>query len=312
MAYLGTDPGPVLARGVDDQMFIERPQLHLLSDVLFHTRTAKSPYRVMQQWRTPGRPTQRNPMDPVSPGEWGPSHKGIVRTINWGMEFSFALEDLDDDPYGIMTRMVPLTGGACAHEFALNEEIFSIEMLANSMGSTTQLPTIDGAMLCSDVHPQVPGSTTYQSNLIAVPGDPDVASMEAARVALALQKSSNGNEYYMSAPKYLLCHPSAERVNYMLWNSTYDPFTADRNEDWLKKYNVRVVTSPYFTTAGDASTNAGFMLIGDRHYLYKDTRRAPRAASETNQHVQAVIVVITHRWVPYWSDWRGTAGSNGA
>jgi hypothetical protein len=227
------------------------------------------------------------------------------------MEFSFALEDLDDDPYGIMTRMVPLQGGAAAHEFAVNEEIVSMQLLSDNITDSAGLNTIDGTGLCSAYHPRVPGSTTYYDNSMSATGDPDVASMDAARTKLKLQQSPNGNEFYMTAPKYLLCHDSMERVNYMLWNSTYDPFTNDRNEDFLKKYNVKVITSPYFQTAGNASTNAGWLLIGDRHYLHKDTRKAPKASSETNQHVQAVIVVITHRWMAYWTDWHGTVGTQG-
>ena len=311
MAYMATDPSPVLARGIDEHMGLEYPNIHLLSDQLFHMGKAMGRYKQFQQWVRPGRPTPRAPMEAVKSGDWGPSHQFITRVVNWGQEFAYALEDLDDDPYGIMTRMVPLHGGAAAHEFSVNEEIVCMEMLANYITNSTGLNTFDGTGLVSAYHPRVPGSTDYFSNMLSVSGDPDIVSTDQLRLLLKLQQTANKVEYEMIGPRYLLCHDSQERVNTLLWANTYDPWSADRNENFLKKYNVRVVTSPYFQTAGNTSTNQGCLLIGDRHFLYKDQRKAPTASSETNQHVQAVIVVIVHRWMTYWKDFRGVAGTPG-
>lgn len=304
----------IFSPGIDHHQGIEYKAQRLKGDRIYHTeRTNKRVWDAMN-WEMYGRPTRRL---------YGAAHNDLAFAQSFGLRAyvvmygaidAIPIEDVDDDLYAVMHRIIPRMGGGFARAFANNEEWVSAELFSNAgYTSGTGLNTFDGVALFSTSHPlSLSQSGTTVSNRPSSDVDISISAADAARTSLVTQYAENGTEFLDVVPRIFVCHPSQARVARQVWNAPWERATADRNKNIMEEYGVEVMEWPYFQKSGSTGTNNAWFLVGDMHYLYKVVREDFVSDNDKDINTRSFLVTGDHRFLVTWSNFRGTYGSTGS
>jgi hypothetical protein len=300
--------------GIDHHFGIEYRAQKLKSDKVYHTeRTNKRVWDAIN-WETYGRPTRRS---------YGQLHNDLAFSQSFGIRAyimmygaidSIPNEDVRDDLYGVMHRIIPRMGGGFARAFATNEELVCAEFFSNGgYTSGTGLNTFDGVSLFSTAHPVSESQPTITiSNRPSADADIAISTADAARTALVSQYAENNIEILDISPRLFVCNESQARIARQVWHAPWERGTADRNENIIADYGVEVMEWPYFTKSGATGTNNAWFLLGDVHHLYKIVREDLYVDSDKDISTGSYLVTADARFAVAASNWRGSYGSTGS
>jgi len=292
---------------------IEYDEAELVHERIFHVENTKRRYWDSKNWETPARPQMRRPGEAHRPLPFAESFGMHATIVMYGAMDSVPVEDMDDDPHGVLHQLLPAMGGGFAKSFRTNEEQVGAEFFANNYASGTGLNTYDGVSLFSTAHPMslLNTGTTF-SNRPSADGDISISLADFYRTALVTQYAANGNEFLDNAPRIYVCHPSQTRIARQVWESDWERGSANLNENIMKSYNVQVLEWPYLQKSGATGTNNAGFVVGKYHKLYKVVRSKFKSDSDHDIQTNSMIVVADSRFLMVAADARGTAGSVGS
>ena len=310
-----TDYNSIFSDGINRHAGLEYAEAKQPGAQIFAEEQADGRVIRVQNWELHGRPTRRNPGEVFDASSFKESYGKTVVIVNYGMFDSIAQEDIDDDKYNVIHRVLPLQGGSLGRSFAVNEELARMELLMNyGWTSSTGLPSqFDGKSLFNTAHPVSKSrSGTTVSNRPSSDIDLSIAALDAARTNLVTQYAANYLARLMDKPKYLCINPAQNRVATQVCKGEWERATADRNMNVLKDYNISIVELPYFVKSGATGTNNAWFVLGENHQLRQATRQGFKVVTDKDITTNSLIWLATQRFEVYWSDFRSTYGSLGA
>lgn len=232
---------------------------------------------------------------------------------SYGLGTAVAVEDVEDDEYGILNRWAATTGGEFARKFALMMEIAAWQYLATvGFASGTSNDTNDTYGLFSTSHPVNRRDT---GNVIANRPSADVdlsyTSYQIASIALRTQKATDNLTYIENPVRSLVCNTALGYVARQVLELEWEYGTANRNKNLNKEENVQIIDTPYFEVSGTGGTNNGWVIQGRDHSLMFIVRQALRMRDDYDIGTNSYIFAGTCRYDIGADDWRGLYGSKG-
>ncbi len=242
--------------------------------------------------------------------------KRYVSSIYAGMD-SIALEDLENDMYGILHKEVVSKGSAMAHAFMIQQER-AVAAMWSSLGFASTSPfTSDGLGLFSTTHPVAPNTTATAANMPSVGVSLSVTSFRNMTTNLMTQPMPDNVSFFETPPAVLVCHPSQRNIAYQLTKQMYEPNSADRNVNVASMDNIRTILWPYFQQNGPkgAAMNPlpynGWFVLGKRHFAHFYTRAQFKIKTDTDIRVNSLLIMGQCQYAYGADDWRGLYGSTG-
>lgn len=285
-----------------------------VSDRIFKTQRTKSRYVDIVNWQLYGRPTRRRPGEAHSSGSFKESFMKRVVIVGYGMMDAIPKEDIRDDRYGIIHRVLPMQGGALARAFTTNEELVAAELLMNLAftSSTGLVSQFDGVGLFNTAHPasKANANTTY-ANRPSVDVNMSIAAADAMYVNMTTQYAPNTTEIVGGPPRKVIFHPTIRRVVTQVYRGQYELDTLS-NKNVLKDDNVDLIPWGYFKKSGATGTYNAWFGLGDDHSLSKVIREDFEMDSDDDIVTKSVVWVADHRFEVFWSEWRHSYGCPGA
>jgi hypothetical protein len=219
--------------------------------------------------------------------------------LTYGLGFRITQEMMEDDLYGVMTKMSKWL----ARSTALNREVQAFSVLNNAF-STSYLG-LDGKKLCASDHPRLDGGGT-QSNLSSA--DFSLTELQTAIEAYENLTDDRGFKVDVT-PKYLVHGPSLIwEVNKVL-GSEYQPDSADNNINVVRsKYNIVPMLVHYLTDSDS------WYLLADKgnHDMKMWNRVSDQFKNDDDPLTGDALFTARHRLSVGFGDWRGVYGSAGA
>ena len=192
---------------------------------------------------------------------------------------------------------------------AMDAEAAGILNLATDTATTSL--SLDGLPFASASHLRLSGTW---SNILSANPVLTMAALEAAKIALLQQPDYNDG--FMNFPdKFVLYVPPALSTvaarcvgaqGYM--GTTVTGFAKAEGPNLMNSGNVRIVTSPFFT-----STTAWMLMVDDPKYMNAGLllRQAPEANAWTENNYAAFYHSVTAYFTAYRGDGRGMVYSSG-
>src|ERR1700722_12859650 len=97
----------LMNRGVDKQVFVTMTRQRPVYSDIFHMTVTRSRYLQMQTWKGFYLPQPRQPGQNIQDGSFGQSFGINMQVRNWGLGLALPYEDVEDDPYGVLNRVIP-------------------------------------------------------------------------------------------------------------------------------------------------------------------------------------------------------------
>lgn len=263
-----------------------------------------------QGWSGYGLPVARFPGEPIVEGDVHQSFNKQYSMQSVGLGDSIPIEDIEDDPTGMLTQGSAMIAGGLAESFKDYVEIALANFLINGFTVTAGQP--DGSSLFSLTHPRSSNNpSTTDANRPSTGVDMTVDSVQQMITRLRTQKSPNGRPMH-NAPRVVWYHPSLDFTARQIFKGAMEPYTADNNENIInKKYGgIKLVELPYLSEAGLDSDAWG--MIAQSHFLYFIWRNKFRAHHDFDARTKSHLVMGDIRFDLGNSDWRGTDASLGA
>jgi hypothetical protein len=289
-------------------------------DQIFRVQDTDMRYIQVQQWQTYGAPAHRLGGEPVQLGTFIDSYSKQYVVANYALGDTIFKEDVDDDLYGIIHRVLPQRGGALAESFrTLKERLAANWFKLYGFTSATQVPgMIDGLSLANTAHPISKQNAAYTySNRPSVDIDLSIAAYQAARANLVQQPAPNNYAYMDNAPDVCVINPNLHQVAYQIFNDPKERGTADNQSNTAARDGVSIIEWPYWQVSGSVggtyTTPAynGWMILGKKHHLEWYKRSDVVVDSDWILNVQSYLYVATERFAWGASDGRGIYASPG-
>jgi hypothetical protein len=302
-----------LSKGLHRNVGIEYNETPRKSDMLFHREDVDTRYIDTQLWEGYPLPVQRNPGEPYGSGSFAESFNMRHIICNYGIMDQIPEEDVDDDLYGVVHKMIPRQGGAIARAFSTNEEMLgALFFSASGYDTTATRPTVDGVCLFSTAHPvSLNQSGTTVANRPSSEMDVGLAAAEWAQINLTTQYAANRVEILDNEIAYWVVHPNKYRVSKQVWQTDTEYDTTDRAVNVMTEFKTKIVKWPYFQKSGSTGTYNAWFAIGRTHQLRKLVRKGFRIRMDNILLNGSYVWVADSRFVYGADDWRGTCGSIG-
>lgn len=304
---------PLFQRGFSKQIILAYELWDPRWRNIFHVETADSRYIDNQNWSSYSiLPQFRVPHGTIQQASINPSFPKRYIMRSWGLGDSFAAEDIKDDLYGVLHRVLPGKAGAMSQAFQnLMESESSSYFNNNGYTSSTNVPgMIDGLSLFNVAHPvssSQPGITV--ANRPATDVDLAVQSAQAAETNLRTQKPPNNVGFIDNAPRALVVNPSLRFVAAQVYKTFWQTGSANRTENELQ--DVEIIDWAWFTASGATGTNNSWFVIGKQHHLHFYIHTMQDTETDYDINTRSQIVTAHCRFDLGSDDWRGLYGSSG-
>lgn len=311
---MSTNLTPLFIRGLDDNIYVVVSGYEAFWKKIFHVHPTIARYIDHQTWEGYKLPQSRVPGERIADGQFLPSFSKHYVIRNFGLKDSFPEEDIDDDLYGVIKRVIPAKGGLFARTFMDLTEYDTANLLANQGFASGSLVagSPDGKSLFNTQHPvSVSQQNVFASNRPTIETDMSVAGMQAASTNIRLQKAPNNLTYTPNEIAKVVYNPGLTYIAHQVWKGKWEPNTANRNDNYLNRQQVELIEWPYWNKAGAQGVNNAWFVLGKYHHLHFFMRQGVRPRSQSDIHTNSIIMSATIRYDEGWTDWRGTYGSTG-
>lgn len=275
---------------------------------VFHVDSTKRRIVTHQGWQGYGLPTPRFPGEAINQGEVHESYNKQYFIRSCGLGDAIPIEDVDDDPTGMLTQGAARIAGGMAASFEDYVETDAANFLINGFTVTAGSP--DGVSLFSTSHPQsknAPG-TTY-ANRPTTGVDISVATVQSMITRLRTQKAPNGRPM-RNSPRVLWYNPTLDFAVQQILRQQMEPYTMDNNDNIIAKYKIKPVETPFLQESGADADAWG--MVGQEHFLNFIWRNRARTHNDFDAVTKSYLVMLDLRHDLGHSDWRGTDASPGA
>jgi hypothetical protein len=263
-----------------------------------------------QGWQGYGLPTPRFPGEPIVEGEIHESYNKQFSMQSAGLGDAIPLEDIEDDPTGMLTQGSAMIAGGLARSFEQYVDIQLATFLINGFTVTAGQP--DGASLFSLTHPRSKNNSgVTDANRPSTGVDMTVDTVQQMITRLRLQKAPNGQPLHLK-PRVMWYNPQLDFRAQQIMKQSVEPYTTDRNDNIIsKKYGgIKLVELPYLQESGVDSDAWG--MIADVHFLYFIWRSHFRAHHSFDARTKTHLVMGDIRFDLGDSSYHGTDASLGA
>lgn len=205
----------------------------------------------------------------------------------------------DDERYGVIRKRPK----ALARSVFNTRQIHAASLFNNAFSSS--YPIYDGQPLISDSHPDYPGASTYQSNLLNLALTAD--NLEQARIAMMEFKDDRRNLIGVN-PDTLIVPPALRQPALEIVQSEGKPDTTDNNVN-IHKGQYKVIVWPFLT-----DSTAWFLMDKQlaNMFLQWFDRRVPKLEQEDDFNTEQAYFKVVGRWSFGVSNWRFLIGSKPA
>lgn len=311
---MSTNLGPLYIKGLDKNIGVTIATYEPGWKPIFKIDSTMMRYIDRQSWEGYQLPQFRIPGTVIASGQFLPSFNKHYVVQNYGLQDQFPNEDVKDDLYGVIKRVIPSKGGLFGQTFNDLLEIYHANLLGVTgfaSGSTVS-GSPDGVALFSAAHPiSVSQSTVLASNTPTIPVDLSIAGAQAAETNLRLQKAANNITILNNELDLVWFNPAETYIAHQVWKGRWEVNTADRNENFLTRDKVKLHSWPYWNKSGATGTNNGWGCRGKNHHLNFFLRQAVESDTQPDINTNSQIIAATIRFVSGYDDWRGTYGSPG-
>lgn len=314
---MSTNLVALISRGINRHFFAEYKTYKPKYKTIFHTEQMDGRYFDDVTWRGYRNPRVTLPLEPVYQSQIAQSFTKRYWATKYTLGDLFAFEDVKDDAYGLLHRLVPARGGMMARSYNTNRERLTADMFATAAftAGTSVTGSPDGVSLFSTAHPMaLDDMLTTWSNRPSSDADLSHSTYNTARANLVQQMAANNYDIIDNAPRNIVVNPTQMAVVNQLVKGDWERGSSNYNMNLAKEDQITTVYWPYFrkTGAGSAagSWNAWF-ITGETHYLYFMEREAFQSFSDTDNTVFAYLVTTYERFDFGYTDARGTYGSTG-
>jgi hypothetical protein len=316
----------LLNKGINKHLLLEEPMMESVLPDLFHMIDMDGRYMDRVTWQTYSNPQRRNPMEQVAPGQFMQSFAKRYTPVAYALGDMIAEEDWRDDRYGVMTRLLPAKGGALARAHSVLREIVAAQYIqilgfaADPATLSTPIPTMaDGRPLFSNYHPvSRQNNNVFFSNRPSVGVDLSNSSYQIAAATLRQQPMPNNVELRPNEPRILCVNPNQHYLAKQIISGEWFYNTADRNTNFAKDDNIKLVEWAYFrqngtnAAAGNELAYNGWFIEGKEHFLNFVDRERVQIKTDYITAVLAYTFVSWAAFVVGADDSRGLYGSPGA
>lgn len=297
-------------RTVDKHILIAFQKWPSIVPDIFHVESTKRRYVIQQGWTGYGQPIPRLPGEPIRQGSISENFNVKFTVGSVGLGDAIPIEDVDDDPTGILVQGAAKIAGGLAESFMDYVEMdITQSYLLNGFTATAGQP--DGKSLFSATHLRSrTNQTTTDSNRPSTGVDLTVSSAQSAITALRTQKAPNGRPM-MNSPRVLWYNPILDWNANHVFKQSLDPGTANHDDSIINRKHpgVKLVETPWLQSSGTDS--AAWGLIGQEHFLYFYWRTKPRTHNDFDATTKSYLTMVDMRYARGNSDWRGTYASPG-
>ena len=305
---------PLFVKGIDENIYTVIKGYEATWKKIFHVHPTKARYIDHQTWAGYGLPQARVPGERIADGQFAPSFSKHYVIRNFGLKDSFPDEDIADDLYGVINRVIPAKAGLFARTFMDLLELDTANLLSNQgfASGTNVAGSPDGRSLFSTVHPiSVGQSAVTVANRPLIEVDMSVAGAQAAAVAIRLQKAPNNITVIPNEVAKVVYNPGLTYIAHQVYKGKWEPNTANRNDNVLNQKHVELVEWPYWNKSGAQGVNNAWFVLGKMHNLHFFMRQGVRPKSQSDIVTNSIILAATCRFDEGWTDYRGTWGTTG-
>lgn len=313
------DLTPAFVQTIYKHYYIELDAYQPYRDRIFHTGEMSQRFLDEQIWENYPLPGVRTPGDPIKQAQFRPSFSKRYVPSYYALGDTVADEDVRDDLYAVIHRMLPSKGGGFARMFNVNAEVVAADWLATygySSGSTL-FGMSDGVSLFNTAHP-ISASNVAKTvpNRPSVDADLSIATYHMARANLVQQLAPNGIEIMYDVPNKLVVNPYLHQIALQILHGEDERGTSDSNVNVIVQDKVECVEWPYFTSAGtQGSQVAGqwnsWLILGKNHSLTFLWSIHFRMQGDFDVYTNVHVFTGTEAFSVGATDWRGTYGSLG-
>lgn len=311
---MSTNLGPLYIKGLDKNIGITIATYEPGWKPIFHVDSTMMRYIDRQNWEGYQLPQFRIPGTLIASGQFLPTFNKHYVVQNYGLQDQFPIEDIDDDLYGVIKRVIPSKGGLFGQTFNDLMEYYCANLLGVTgyASGSTVAGSPDGVALFSNAHPiSVSQSTITASNVPTIPVDLSIAGAQAMETNLQLQKAPNNLTILKNKVDLVWYNPAEHWIAQQVFRGRWEPNTADRNENFLTRDAVTLHPWPYWTKSGATGTNNGWAARAKNHHLQFFLRQAVKSNTQPDINTNSQIIAATIRFVAGYDDFRGTWGSAG-
>jgi hypothetical protein len=230
------------------------------------------------------------------------------KPAKYGMGIAASQELVEDDKFGIISRRAV----ALSNSIYQLREIQGASVYNNAFDTTGAYYGSDGCSLISATHPLVKAGGV-QPNMIAVPADLDVGSLELALTDWELIKTHEGFLQMLPTPRVMTASANRWNVTEILKSQTRSD-TANRVS--INAFQtgtetggaIEPLTWPYLT-----DPDAWFLVApaSETETMWLD-RKAPYTKDDYVEKNETGYVYMRYRATYGFYGWRGVYGSPGA
>ena len=301
--------------GIDEILFELMKSYKPVWRELFNVQSTKMRYIDRQTVEGYQLPVGRVPGQQIADGQWRPSFNMHYVIRNFGLKDSAPEEDIEDDLYGAINRMMASKAGAFARSFQdLMEYDTSNYLSVQGFASGSNVAgTPDGKSIFNTAHPiSASNLTTTWANRPSVEIDLSVAGAQAAATNLRTQKYPNNLTYMNNEPAVVCFNPALHYIAQQVYKGLWEPNTANRNDNNLRFDRVKLVPWAYWTKSGATGTNNAWFVLGRERYLRMFIRQGYQTKTQPDINTNSLIIAATCRYTEGIDDPRGTWGTTGA
>lgn len=322
---MSTNISALFDKGLNHSYLLEMQALPTMYDRVFHVEDMEGRYEYEQLWELPGSPVETLPFQETYQDGLKENFSKAWYPVTYTLGDMTSFEDWDDDPTGVLHKVIPGKGGAMARSYNALWERLCADYLATT-GFTTTSPapgSPDGDPLFSTSHPvSMSQSGTTVSNRPSTEVDLSHSSYNAAYANLVQQYSPNYFEITANSPSALIVNPTQRAVAAQIIKGQYERGATgggttvgfhDMNAALAD--DLDLILWPYFRLTGAtsaANTWNGWVLLGKTHHLKVKVRQQTRYESDRDINVRAYLHTSYARRDLGHLDWRGTYASTGA
>jgi hypothetical protein len=275
---------------------------------IYHVDNTKRRIVTHQGWSGYGPPTPRFPGEAIVQGEINEDYNKRFFMRSCGLGDALPIEDVDDDPTGMLTQGSAKIAGGLAKSFTDYAEQDAMDYLINGFSATAGTP--DGVSLYSLSHPKSKTEPlTLYANRPTTGVDLSVSTLQSMITRLRTQKAPNGRPM-RNKPRILWYNPTLDFTVQQILKQRLEPYTMDNNDNIIAKYGITPIETPFLQESG-ADSDA-FGLVGHEHFLYWIWRNRPRTHTSFDAQTKCYLMFLDMRHAVGHSSWRGTDASPGA
>jgi hypothetical protein len=233
----------------------------------------------------------------------GPKVMGVDKEFGVGVEIS--RKTIEDDQYGLMKQ----SSKWLAHASRMTHEYRAAELLDDAFTGTT-FKGIDGLSLITASHTFLNDIRTLGTWSNLATGNPELSltGIMALQEIFMQMKDHNGDPVKMMMDKLVIGNNVTDYHRALqILNSALEPFTADNQDNAVKRTlgNIKLCINPY-----KSSSRSYFGIssrYNDAHFV---VRRAPLFEDWIDKNTGAMRTKVSERFLIWFVDPRGWAGSN--